>query len=352
MTEHCKKSVSMSFGLSLVALSMSAMSQGEAPDVAAGSLDTAEIQASSVASSSTQPHVVEMAVKAPSSPLVKVVNTGERYVAVGNRGHILVSADARKWLQAKTPVDSLLTSVTFTDTKNGWAVGHDSVILHTSDGGITWILQNFQPDLNKPLFDVLFIDANRGYAVGAYGLFLSTTDGGITWSQVAANPVTEDERHLNALTKLGDGSLMVIGEAGLIGLSNDAGDTWMRLESPYESSLFCVIAAGDRGALIGGLRGNVFYSADVQAGHWSKIETKTDQSLFGMAALPRGEVAMVGLNATLLLVGKDRAVRQVPIKDPRGNRQTETLSWVLPADDGAVLVVGDAGVQRLDASKF
>lgn len=351
MTEHSIRLVSMSFGLSLVALSMSAMSQGETADVAAGSLDTAEVQTSTV-SSPTQPRVVEMAVKASSSPLVKVVNTGESYVAVGNRGHILVSADAENWLQAKTPVDSLLTSVTFTDTKNGWAVGHDSVILHTADGGATWLLQNFQPDLNKPLFDVLFIDASRGFAVGAYGLFLSTTDGGVTWSQVAANPVTEDERHLNALTKLGDGSLMVIGEAGLIGLSNDAGDTWMRLESPYESSLFCVLAAGDKGALIGGLRGNVFYSADVQAGNWSKIETRTDQSLFGMTALPRGEVAMVGLNATLLLVGKNRAVRQVPIKDPRGNRQTETLSSVLPADHGAVLVVGDAGVQRLDASKF
>lgn len=342
----------MSFGLSLVALSMSAMSQGETPDVAAGSLDTAAIQAASVSSSPTQAHAVEMAVKAPNSPLVKVVNTGEHYVAVGNRGHILVSTDARNWLQVQTPVDSLLTSVTFTDAKNGWAVGHDAVILHTTDGGTTWILQNFQPDLNKPLFDVLFIDANRGYAVGAYGLFLSTTDGGVTWSQVAPNPVTEDERHLNALTKLGDGSLMVIGEAGLVGLSNDAGDTWMRLKSPYESSLFCVIAAGDRGALIGGLRGNVFYSADVQTGGWSKIETKTDQSLFGMVALPRGEVAMVGLNATLLLVGKNRAVRQIPIKDTRGNRQTETLSWVLPADDGALLVVGDAGVQRLDASMF
>eukprot|EP01031_Cornospumella_fuschlensis_P027089 gene27089-32730_t len=342
----------MSFGLSLVALSMSVMSQGVTPDAAAESSGTAAIQASSVPSSPTRAHVVEMAVKAPSSPLVKVVNTGERYVSVGNRGHILVSTDAKNWQQVKTPVDSLLTSVTFTDTRNGWAVGHDSVILHTSDGGATWMLQNFQPDLNKPLFDVLFIDANRGYAVGAYGLFLSTTDGGVTWSQIEVNPVTEDERHLNALTKLGDGSLMVIGEAGLVGLSNDAGDTWIRLKSPYESSLFCVIPAGDKGALIGGLRGNLFYSDDVQTGDWSKIETKTDQSLFGMAALPRGEVAMVGLNATLILLGKNRVVRQIPINDPRGNRQTETLSWVLPADDGAVLVVGDSGVQRLDASEF
>lgn len=353
MTQHFMRFARTSIGLGLAVFSMSTVSQEHTADITAVGIETEPVQAAEpILSSQISPRAAEIAVKAPDSPLVKVVNNGESYVAVGSRGHILMSKNAKDWQQVRTPVDSLLTSVTFADARNGWAVGHDSVILRTSDGGMTWVVQNYQPDFNKPLFDVLFIDPDRGYAVGAYGLFLFTLDGGSTWSQVATNPVTEDERHLNALTRLGDGSLMVIGEAGLIGRSDDAGDTWMRLESPYESSLFCVIPAGDKGALIGGLRGNLFYSADTQIGGWSKIETRTDQSFFGMSALPRGEVALVGLNSTLLLLGKNRAVRHIPINDSRGNRQTETLSSVLPVEDGGVLLVGDAGVQRLDASKF
>ena len=39
------------------------------------------------------------------------------------------------------PVSSDLTAVFFVDDKQGWAVGHDGVILHTADGGETWALQ-------------------------------------------------------------------------------------------------------------------------------------------------------------------------------------------------------------------
>ncbi|WP_293397726.1 YCF48-related protein [Nevskia sp.] len=298
------------------------------------------------------PRSSEIAGRAVNNPLLRVVNTGKHYVAVGVYGHILISADGAKWNQVASPVDVMLTSVTFADENNGWAVGHDAVILHTADGGETWKQQNFQPELNKPLFDVLFLDAQTGFAVGAYGLMLATTDGGSTWAQVAANPVTEGERHFNALAKLGDGSLMVVGEAGTIGVSADRGLTWTKLTTPYESSLFCVIAAGDKGALIGGLRGNSFYSADVRVGSWKKMQTNSDQSLFGMAALPGDKVAMVGLNATLLIFEPGKPVHSVPIIDKLGNRQTESLSWLTMAPDGGLIVVGDAGVQRLDAAKF
>lgn len=312
----------------------------------------AEAEAPAPAAKPVTPRASETAVKAASNPLLKVVSTGKHFVAVGARGHILTSNDAKTWKQVASPVDALLTSVTFADAQHGWAVGHDATILATSDGGATWKLQNFQPDLGKPLFDVLFFDPQNGLAVGAYGLMLATTDGGATWAQVPANAVTEDERHFNALTRLGDGSLMVVGEAGLIGISPDRGQTWTKVASPYESSLFCVIAAGDKGALIGGLRGNSFFTTDVAAGIWTKIATGTDQSLFGMAALPGDKVAMVGLNATLLIFDTAGKTTLVPITDKAGNKQTDTLSWVLPARDGTVLLVGDAGVQRLDAAKF
>ncbi len=337
-----------------MSLLVSSLAQEEAPaDPAVASSEAPAAEASPEAvAKPILPRAAEMAVKAKGNPLLRVVNTGKRYVAVGVRGHILVSADGASWSQVASPVDVMLTSVTFADASNGWAVGHDAVILHTSDGGDTWKQQHFQPELNKPLFDVLFLDAQTGFAVGAYGLMLTTTDGGSSWAPVAANPVTEDERHINALARLGDGSLMVVGEAGTIGVSADRGLTWTKLATPYDSSLFCVIPAGDKGALIGGLRGNSFFTADVRSGTWKKMETRTDQSLFGMAALPGDKVAMVGLNATLLIFEPGKPARSVPITDKIGNRQTDTLSWLTMAPDGGLIMVGDAGVQRLDAAKF
>ena len=86
--------------------------------------------------------------KATMSPLASrsllqaVTLAGDRLIAVGPRGHIVVSADGgATWKQSPVPVSSDLTSVYFVDAKQGWVVGHDGVVLHTADGGDSWQLQ-------------------------------------------------------------------------------------------------------------------------------------------------------------------------------------------------------------------
>lgn len=319
--------------------------------VAVAQDEAAPAAAAPAADAKRVPRPSEIAVRATSNPLLKVVDTGQRYVAVGARGHIVTSSDGKNWTQVASPVDVLLTSVAFADANNGWAVGHDATILHTSDGGQTWKLQNYQPDLNKPLFDVLFTDANTGFAVGAYGLMLETTDGGTTWTQADAPAILEGEKHLNALARLGDGSLMVVGEAGLIGVSPDGGKTWTKTESPYTSSLFAVLAAGEKGATIAGLRGSSFWTENVHAPKWSRLNTRSTQSLFGIAVLPGNQLGMVGLNGTLLLFDASGDVHEQPILDKNGYRQSDSISWLTVAKDGGVILVGDAGVQHIDVQR-
>ena len=61
---------------------------------------------------------------------------GDRVVAVGQRGHIVYSEDSGKnWRQADVPVSSDLVAVTFPNVTTGWAVGHDGVVLRSTDGG-------------------------------------------------------------------------------------------------------------------------------------------------------------------------------------------------------------------------
>jgi len=55
----------------------------------------------------------------------------------------LVSDDGGAgWRQVPVPTRTMLTGVTFVDDSLGFAVGHDSVILHTSDGGKIWERQH------------------------------------------------------------------------------------------------------------------------------------------------------------------------------------------------------------------
>ena len=292
-----------------------------------------------------QPRPAEMAPRAAKSLLLAITQAGQRHVAVGDRGVILISSDADKWQQVPSPVHATLTAVAFADASTGWAVGHDAAILHTADGGQTWKLQNFAPADAKPLLGVLALDARRAFAIGAYGLFLGTTDGGATWSPVEAPAVLEDGRHLNSIIALGNGELFIAGETGLLGVSPD-GAQWKRLALPYEGSLFGALPRGDKGALVFGLRGNAYVSDDVRAGKWRKLDTQTVQSLFAGTALPGGAAALVGADGEILRVGADGSVRKAGAPSETRQASAGTLAGVL-ARNGELLVVGEYGVSRV-----
>lgn len=302
-----------------------------------------------------KPRKSEIMPLAPKSLMLGVANTGKVLVAVGERGNIIVSKNGADWAQVEAPARSALTAVAFADEKNGWAVGHDAVILHTTDGGKTWALQNFEPALEKPFLSVLVLDANNAIAVGAYGLYKKTADAGKTWEAVSGLDIQADEFHMNGIVKLNDGSLFIAGEQGLLGHSADNGATWKKVNSPYEASLFGALPAGPKGAVIFGLRGNAYFSADVAAGNWQKIETNTVSSFFGGTALPDGQLALVGLNGTLLLMDASGAnVHGLKVrfkdKDKNGKEQmkevSSTLSSAIPLGKGLVLV-GEQGVQSV-----
>ena len=119
---------------------------------------------------------------------VRVV-PGGGLVAVGQRGHVLLSSDGgQSWRQRLTPTRATLTAVHFADAQHGWAVGHDEVILRTTDGGETWSRAHFAPDKEQPLLAVCFADAQTGLAVGAYSTVYRSADGGATWVSAPFEP--------------------------------------------------------------------------------------------------------------------------------------------------------------------
>ena len=292
-----------------------------------------------------KPRPAEMAPLASKTLLLAVTKADGKLVAAGDRGIILTSADGEHWQQVPSPVTQTLTAVSFADPDHGWVVGHDSAILHTADGGATWQLQNFQPQDSKPLLSVLALDPQHALAVGAYGTFLETTDGGAHWNAVDAPAILADGLHLNALIRLKDGEIFLAGETGLLGVSGD-GHQWTRLKLPYDGSLFGALPRGDKGAIVFGLRGNVYESDDVHSNQWRKVDTQTVQSMFGGTYLPSGQIALVGADGEILLIDESGKVSKASGPKDERSLGSGTLSGVMPWKDG-LLMVGELGVNRL-----
>jgi photosystem II stability/assembly factor-like uncharacterized protein len=194
------------------------------------------------------------------------------------------------------------------------------------------------PKEQRPLLGVLFLDDKRGMAVGAYGAYYETSDGGSKWT---ARKVLEDDKHLNAIVSVGKGRLLIVGEAGTLLRSDDAGATWKPGVSPYKGSFFGAVMARDESVLAFGLRGHVFRSADA-GGTWTEVKTGTDAALASATVLPDGAIAVAG-NAGTLLVSRDNGKSFSAV--PTGRRQA--LARALPSKGDSVLVLGEGGVSEV-----
>lgn len=278
----------------------------------------------------------ELARLARNSLLLDITRAGGRLVTVGERGHVLISDDeGQTWNQKQVPTRSQLTAVYFPDEKNGWAVGHDAVILYTNDGGDTWALQHKDKQYDDPLLDVWFKDQYNGFAIGAYGLFLSTDNGGISWDK---RQISDDDFHLNAIASISDNELFIAAEQGHLYHSTDGGFSWSELESPYAGSFFGITSISEGSLLLYGLRGNLYRSND-KGKNWEKIETSTEASLIDALVQENGIIHIVGLGGNIL-TSLDKGYNFVL----KTREDRKALTAIAETANGHVITSGSAGI--------
>jgi photosystem II stability/assembly factor-like uncharacterized protein len=267
-----------------------------------------------------QPRSAEQAPLAAHSLLTALAQAGERLVAVGDRGVVVLSDDqGRSWKQAASvPTQALLTGICFLDPTHGIAVGHDEVVVVTADAGVSWRRSHYAPQAQQPLLDVWCGSGGRAIAVGAYSTYLTSGDGGASWKEEQFSPAprpappaaarASDDAgkqggyHLNRIVGADGRRLYIAAEAGHLYRSDDAGGSWVELASPYQGSFFGVLPLGADALLAFGLRGNLFRSDDA-GGSWHKLETGTVALLDGGTRFGSDGAAIVGLAGVVLVSG-------------------------------------------------
>lgn len=278
---------------------------------------------------------------AASALLLHVLRAGQRLIAVGDFGDLLLSDDAGKnWRQIVVPTRALLVRAFFLNAREGWVVGHDAVILHTLDGGENWSLQYTDPKGNTPLFDIYFSDSQHGLAVGAYGSCLRTDNGGTHWQPCTVN--AEEDFHLNRLAVTSAG-LFIVAEAGRIYRSQDQGEHWQVIDSGYQGSLFGILELSNQSLLVYGLRGHVLISTDAGAS-WQPRETAVLATLMDAIQLPGGNIVISG-TAGMLLISTDQGVTFSAREQP--NRAA--ILALVPLPNQRLLLAGERGISLIQA---
>ena len=268
------------------------------------------------------------------TPMAAVTAVGSKLVAVGQRGKIILSHDGgESWIQAEVPVSSDLVAVSFASDLLGWAVGHDGVILHTGDGGLTWELQldgheasamivdfykarvddEQYPDAElylrreeillsyggtQPLMDVYFEDGNNGYAVGIFNRLLRTTDGGETWKPWAHRIDNPGELHLYSINA-GESGVYISGEQGQVWRLNEHGDHFVEVPTPYTGTLFGSVNT-DSALVVFGMRGTIYRSVD-RGNSWEEVNTWSEAGITDGMVMADGRIVLANLAGELLV---------------------------------------------------
>lgn len=312
------------------------------------------------------------------------------FIAVGGYGTIIKFSSVDQWQQKEVPTSVLLTSVHAIDDDYLWVAGHDGVLLQSTDGGSTWRmrmnghqlleleyewLQNRQAELEdaienaedefeaeelefeldelffhiggaeiqfevgptKPFLDVHFFNRDVGLAVGAYGTILRTVDGGDSWS--VHNDAIDNiiGNHINKLVSGPNGELILVGEAGLLARSDDQGETFEMLDSPYHGSLFGAVFDELGQLWIYGLRGNVYVTSDGY--DFEQVVTNTRYNLNSGTLLDDGRVLLAGHSGTLVIIDPETyAVTRFE------HESNAPLSGVRQGADQQLILIGRSGL--------
>ncbi|AYC32327.1 BNR domain-containing protein [Pseudomonas cavernae] len=310
--------------------------------------------------------------------LIDLARAGERLVAVGERGLVLLSDDnGQSWRQAVVPVSVSLSAVQFVDAQTGWAVGHAGVVLATRDGGEHWTLQldglrAAQIELDaakaeqataadqdsaearvqsaerlladgadKPFLALDFVDARRGLIVGAYGLVLQTRDGGATWQSLMGQIANPMGMHLYAIGHQGS-RWFLAGEQGFLARSDDDGASFAQLDSPYEGSFFTLQSRADGALLVGGLKGHAFITSDAGAS-FQRLPVPMPVSFSDAIRLADGQVLLANQSGALFRSSVQSEAALLPLGKPLG----KPVSSLIEAADGSLIVAGFTGLLRV-----
>lgn len=316
--------------------------------------------------------------------LTGIAAAGKRLVAVGRRGTILMSTDEGKsWSQIPSPVSADFTAIRFSDDEHGWIVGHDAVVLKTSNGGMTWerkldgrdvlklvsetydalartgdasmaaiaedarraAAQSATPGvLPYPFLDVWFSNSREGFVAGAFGLLLHTTDGGETWKPWIERTDNDRMNHIYAISGTPE-NLYLAGEQGMLRRWDGTKNRFVKVDGPYEGSYFGMYARKDL-LVVHGLRGNAYVSRD-GGSQWQKVSTGVTANI--VAALPgAGQDLLLVSQAGHVLVAADGATT---VKDLKAQRTGEIYGAVA-AGPRTIVTTGFNGVHTLAVPSF
>jgi photosystem II stability/assembly factor-like uncharacterized protein len=218
---------------------------------------------------------------------------------VGEQGLIMHTSDGGDhWDVQHSKATTALLGVAAVTDKEVSAVGDHGTLLWSNDGGQSWDVTTLN---NLTFYGIAFSDPANGWVVGEFQTILHSADGGKTWQVQRGGKVADfTVPPYFVVVPQGDQNVVVAGQSGVYASTKDGGKTWQDGKLPSERSVYGATAAGATGAAgsvwLAGAEGTIFEGAP--GAEW-QTKDPTFQDLTAVASSQHLGLA-VGLGGTIM----------------------------------------------------
>jgi photosystem II stability/assembly factor-like uncharacterized protein len=186
-----------------------------------------------------------------------------------------------------------IRGASFINSTSGWAVGDGGLIIHSSNGGVTW--RPLASGTNANLRDVQFLDDNHGWVVGDADTILVTDDGGSTWSNQSVPP----SGNLYGVHFINSAYGWVVGDGGTILTTQNGGLVWTSQTSKTTNDLYGVDFVNSAHGWAVGANGTVVATTDGGL-NWNVQSSCTEtHALYDVDFVDQNNGWMVGMGSAL-----------------------------------------------------
>jgi photosystem II stability/assembly factor-like uncharacterized protein len=165
-------------------------------------------------------------------------NTGYAGARPEENGKVYKTTNGGVTWESVLSASSSIRSLFFLNPSVGWAADDYRLIYRTTDGGLTWKVTQASCPGVPPLYlsSLYFTDPRNGWAVGfhegALGVIVKSSDGGESWRLAYESPeyygVMTADFSFNSVSFTDSLSGVVVGGSGTIMCTTDGGHNWHR----------------------------------------------------------------------------------------------------------------------------
>jgi len=240
-----------------------------------------------------------------------------------------------------------LYSICAIDQGHTIAMGYNSALLETTDGGYTWKSRYLVADntLATQLWGMYFVNSDTGWVVGTGGFIAKTEDAGATWHLQGQGLTNEWLRKVDFVN---DSTGWIIAAKGLVFKTTDAGLTWNAQSGLPSETLYTIFMLDENNGFIGGADNTLYYTTNGGA-NWN-VSTFTvggERDINGSFFLDANHGWAVGENGVIQFSTDGGATWTLQTSPTTEELEAvyfkNSLEGWIVGDDGAILATIDGG---------